>query len=109
MLIRLPVNPLAVGADIDALRPQVGIPPEITSADPSRPTEKRGRIGTEKSASIQRDGFDGFQDASASNTASRFLAITARYARVVASGFLRPCSHSCNVLGFRQNARANSA
>jgi len=49
------------------------------------------------------------QDARASSTAPRFLAITARYARVVASGFLRPCSHSCNVLGLIQNARANSA
>ena len=33
-------------------------------------------------------------DASASSTAVRFFSITARYARVVASGFLRPCSHS---------------
>jgi len=46
--------------------------------------------------------------ASASKTASRFLAITERYAGVVASGFLRPCSRSCNVLGLMQNARASS-
>ncbi len=35
--------------------------------------------------------------------------MTARYARVVASDFRRPCSHSCSVLGLIQNARANSA
>jgi len=35
--------------------------------------------------------------------------MTARYARVVASGFLRPCSHSWSVLGLMQKARANCA
>ena len=35
--------------------------------------------------------------------------MTARYARVVASGFRRPCSHSWSVLGLMQKARANSA
>ena len=66
-------------------------PPGLSKERPSRPP------------------FSVCQDASASNTAARFLAITARYARVVASGFLRPCSHSCKVRGLMQNARANSA
>src|SRR5579862_7763257 len=48
-------------------------------------------------------------DASAAKTALRFLAMTARYARVVASGLLRPCSHSWSVRGLMQNAHANSA
>src|ERR1700691_6235473 len=66
-------------------------------------------VGMSHTDSARQGRFRGFQDAKAFNTAWRFLAITARYARVVASGFLRPCSHSCSVLGLMQKVRASCA